>query len=157
MYHAENAVGGEFWLGGTESKGVLEYKGYKSIDSYTIRWESSVVKQTQVALQKIIPRSIIYMLNADPVAASCYSLWGFGAKMAYRREFALNVIGSTEWNVAEYDIDEYSGGDKGVWRNKINTMGSGEFMRVGLEIDVSGFFVGLQEIAVNYSTGRIVA
>jgi hypothetical protein len=36
-------------------------------------------------------------------------------------------------------------------------MGSGEFMRVGLEIDVSGFFVGLQDIAVNYSTGRIVA
>ena len=157
MYHAENSSVGKFWLGGTESKGILEYKGYKSIDSYTIRWESSVVKQTQVALQKVIPRSIIYMLNADPVAANCYSLWGFGSKMAYRREFALNVIGSTEWNVAEYDIDEYSGGDKGVWRSKINTMGSGEFMRVGLEIDVSGFFVGLQDIAVNYSTGRIVA
>jgi hypothetical protein len=77
--------------------------------------------------------------------------------MAYRREFSLNVIGSTEWNVAEYAIDEYSGGDKGVWRNKINTMGSGEFMRVGIEVDVSGFFVGLQDIAVNYSTGRIVA
>ena len=157
MYHVENNALGALWLGGTESKGILNYSGYKSADPYTIRWESSVVNQTQATLQKVIPRSIVYMLNADPVAANCYSLWGFGAKMSYRRAFVLNAVGGTEWNIAEYNIDEYSGGESGVWRNKINTMGSGEFMRVGLEIDVSGFFIGLQDIAVNYSTGRIVA
>lgn len=157
MYHVEDEKTGAFWMGGAESRGILEYRGYKSRDPYVVRWESTVVKQTQVALQKVIPRSIYYMLTSDPIAADCYALWGFGSRMSYRRQFKINTIGATEYNVAEYGVDEYFGGGRGVWSNKINTMGSGELMRVGLEMSVAGFFVGLQEIAINYSTGRIAA
>lgn len=157
MHSVEDDETGAFWLGGKTSRGLLEYRGYDSRETYVAKFESSVVKQTQVGLQKVIPRSIIYMLSSLPVPAECYALWGFGARMSYRRSFKMAVIGTTEWNVAEYAIDEYVGGGKGVWKNKINTMGSGELMRVGLEVEIKGSFIGFQEIAVNYSTGRIVA
>ena len=157
MHAVENDETGAFWLGGKQSRGLLEYRGYDSRETYVAKFESSVVKQTQVGLQKIIPRSIVYMLSSEPLAAECYALWGFGSRMSYRRPFKINAIGTTEWNVAEYAIDEYIGGGKGVWKNKINTMGSGELMRVGLEVEIKGWFIGFQDIAVNYSAGRIYA
>ena len=157
MHTVEDDRTGAFWLGGKQSHGLLEYRGYDSRETYVAKFESSVVKQTQVGLQKIIPRSLVYMMNSEPVTAECYALWGFGAKMKYRRPFKLAVIGTTEWNIAEYGIDEYVGSGKSVWTNKINTMGSGELMRVGLEVEINGWFIGLQDIAVNYSAGRIYA
>jgi len=157
MHAVEDDRTGAFWLGGKQSRGLLEYKGYESQETYTAKFESSVVKQTPANLQTVIPRSIVYLLHSQPVLAECWALWGFGARMRYRRAFKLNVVGTTEYNVAQYGIDEYIGGDKSVWRNKINTMGSGELMRVGLEVEINGWFIGLQDIAVNYSAGRMYA
>ncbi|MDA8620259.1 hypothetical protein N9L28_05780 [Luminiphilus sp.] len=157
MQGVEDDKTGAFWLGGKESHGLLEYRGYKSERPYVARFESSVVKQTNVGLQKIIPRSIVYMLSSDPLASECHALWGFGAKMKYRRAFKIKVQGTTEWGIAQYAVDEYVGGNRNVWTSKINTMGSGELMRVGLEVEIRGFFIGLQEIAINYSAGRIYA
>ena len=69
----------------------------------------------------------------------------------------IKTKGTTEWGLAEFGVDEYTGGEPGIWKNKVNTIGAGEFMRVGLEIEINGSSFAIQEIAVNTAIGRIAA
>ena len=157
MYFAEDSDIGRPYLAGMNNRGVLRYKGYKSREPYRLGFESVALGITQNSIQNIIPKSIIYIVLSPAVPANSRARWGFGSYLAHHYDFRIEPDGTTEWGVAQFGIDEYVGGRAGIWREKVNTIGAGEFLRVGLEIEINGSSFAIQEIAVNTAVGRIAA
>ena len=157
MYFAEDSDIGRPYLAGMNNRGVLRYKGYKSREPYRLGFESVALGITQNSIQNIIPKSIIYIVLSPAVPANSRARWGFGSYLEHHYDFRIEPEGTTEWGVAQFGIDEYVGGRAGIWREKVNTIGAGEFLRVGLEIEINGSSFAIQEIAVNTAVGRIAA
>lgn len=157
MYFAEDNAIGRPYLGGTDGRGILQYKGYRGYDPYWLDFESMALGVTGSTIQTLVAKSIIYLVLSQAVPADAKAKWGFGSYLQYDYDFRIKTKGTTEWGIAEFGIDEYTGGEPGIWKNKVNTIGAGEFMRVGLEIKIDGSAFAIQEIAVNTAVGRIAA
>ncbi len=157
MYFAEDSDIGRPYLAGTNNRGVLRYEGYKGDEAYSLDFESVALGITQNSIQNVIPKSIIYIVLSPAVPVDSRSKWGFGSYLDYHYDFRIQPDGTTEWGVAQFGLDEFVGGRPGIWRQKVNTIGAGEFLRVGLEIEISGSSFAIQEIAVNTAVGRIAA
>ena len=157
MYFAEDDKVGRAYLGGSESRGLLRYDGYRSAESYVMDFESIALGATGGTIQTVIPKSIIYLVLAPAQATIGKSKWGFGGYLQYEQGMEIGSRGDTQWGVSQFGLDEYAGAVPGIWKNKVNTIGSGEFMRIGLEITINGGAFSVQEIAVNSAIGRIAA
>ena len=159
MYFAEDDAIGRPYLGGTDGRGILQYKGYWGFNSdpYRLDFESMALGVTGNTVQTVVAKSIIYLVLSQAVPAYAKAKWGFGSYLQYEYDFLIKTKGTTEWGIAEWGVDEYTGGEPGIWKNKVNTIGAGEFMRVGLEIEINGSSFAIQEIAVNTAIGRIAA
>ena len=157
MYFAEDDAIGRPLLGGIHNTGLLRYQGYISSIPYWMNFESMALGVTGSTVQTLIAKSIIYLVLSQAVPARAKAKWGFGSYLQHEQEFKIETKGTTEFAVALFGKDEFLGGEPGIWKNKVNTIGAGEFMRVGLEIEVDGSPFAIQEIAVNTAVGRIAA
>lgn len=157
MYFAEDDSIGRPYLGGTDNTGLLQYKGYFGVEPFRMDFESMALGVTGSTIQTVVAKSIIYLVLSQAVPARATAKWGFGSYLQYDYEFLIKTKGTTEFAVAEFGESDFLGGEPGIWKNKVNTIGAGEFMRVGLEIEVNGSPFAIQEIAVNTAIGRIAA
>ena len=135
----------------------MAYDGYKIDEPYEFRFESMALGISQGQMMDIMSKSIIYLLSSEAVPVEAKALWGYEGYLNFEYDFKTNPKGSTEYNVAQYGVDEWLGSGTGIWRNKVNTMGSGTFLRVGLSAQVRNVGFSIQEIAVNTAVGRLVA
>ena len=158
------------FLAGKPAKGLLKYDGYTegAIDSnpqpYVMRYESMALAMGQSPMQQVIPKSIHYVCMGEYVPGQANALWGFSDKFVGSREFQIEIEGGSEYNVNEFTDDGteemagyYPDGGPYYKGYKINTTGSGELFRVGLEVKVQGGKYGLQEIDINSAIGRLTA
>lgn len=157
MYFAETYEKGIPYLGGKWNRGVLSYDGYRTQEPYEFRFESMALGISQGQMMDIMSKSIIYLISSEAVPIDAKALWGFEGYLQYEYDFRTNPVGSTFYNIAEWGVDEYIGPNTGIWRNKVNTMGSGTFLRVGLSVQVDTIGFAIQEIAANTAVGRLVA
>jgi hypothetical protein len=67
----------------------------------------------------------------------------------------LTTQGLAEYNVAEFNVGEFADGEK-VARDSINANGSGGTLTIGLESDIDGFKLSLQEINVLALVGKTI-
>ena len=155
-YFAEDGQVGFAMLGGKFNRGVLRYGEYDGYETFRMDFESMALGIGE-RVQNVVSKSIIYLLLAQAVPAKAKAKWGFGSYLNYHQDFMIETKGSTEYAVAEFGVSEYVGGRPGIWKTKINTIGAGEFLRVGLEIEIDRQQFALQEIAVNTAIGRIAA
>ena len=157
MYFAETFEKGIPYLGGRWNRGVLSYEGHRTQEPFEFRFESMALGISQGQMMDIMSKSIIYLIASESIPVDAKALWGFEGRLQYEYDFRTNPIGSTEYNVAEWGVDEYIGPNNGIWRSKVNTMGSGPFLRVGLAATIQNTGIAIQEIAVNTAVGRLVA
>ena len=143
-------------LGGDLDKGILKYEGFNGYEKFKMDFESMALSTGSV-IQNTIPKSIVYLLGADAIPADAKAKWGFGSYCDYTRDFRITPTGTNEWGIVKFGVDEYVGGRPGVITTKINTLGAGEHLRVGLEITIDRCPYALQEIAINTAVGRLVA
>ena len=157
MYFAETLEKSIPYLGGRRNRAVLKYAGFDDDFPYEFRFESMALGISGGQMLDVFSKSIIYLLSSQAIPISATALWGFDGYLNFSYDFKTDPKGSTEYNVAEWGIDEYIGPNTGVWRNKVNTMGSGTFFRVGLTAQVENTGFSIQEIAANTAVGRLVA
>lgn len=157
MYFADTFTKGIPYLGGRNNRAVLAYDGYKADESYEFRFESMALGISQGQMMDIMSKSIIYLLSSEATPVEAKALWGYEGYLNFEYDFKTSPKGSTEYNVAQWGVDEWLGAGTGIWRNKVNTMGSGTFLRVGLSAQVRNVGFSIQEIAVNTAVGRLVA
>jgi hypothetical protein len=157
MYFAETLERSIPYLGGRRNRAVLKYAGFDDDFPYEFRFESMALGISGGQMLDVFSKSIIYLLSSQAIPISATALWGFDGYLNFSYDFKTDPKGSTEYNVAEWGVDEYIGPNTGVWRNKVNTMGSGTFFRVGLTAQVENTGFSIQEIAANTAVGRLVA
>ena len=158
------------YLGGRSKRGLLRYSNYVEGDEmgdpqpYIMHFESMALALGQSPMQTSIPKSIHFVCMGEYVPGQANALWGFSDKMIGNREFTIQVDGGSLYNVNEF-TDDGSGDLAGVYGiggqlydgYKINTTGSGELFRAGLEVKVQGGKYALQELDINYAIGRLTA
>lgn len=164
------AEGDVVYLGGRALRGLLRYQGYLEGDEvgvpepYIMHYESMALALGQYPMQTAIPKSVHFVCMGEYVPGQANALWGFSDKMVGNREFTINVDGGSLYNVHEFSSDGsekmagyYLKGGPLYAGYKINTSGSGELFRVGLEVKVQGGRYALQEIDINSAIGRLTA
>lgn len=159
------------YLGGSVGKGLLRYEGYiegetatSDPEPYIMRYESMALAVGQSPMQTAIPKSMHFVCMGEFVPGMANALWGFSDRMVGSREFLIQVTGGSEYNVNEFTDDGseelagyYPDGGPYYRGYKINTTGSGELLRVGIEVKIQGGRYALQEIDINSAIGRLTA
>ena len=126
-------------MAGRNSRGITKYSGYKQPTNYNFSYESPVLNAAGNVMQTIIPKNMSYSF----VSKRNYGInatWGFGAYMKYRR--AVRPRNRTT--------------DSEFQTSSISMNGSGEMLRVGFDIDISGDPLSVQQISINAQAGRVI-
>ena len=146
------------YLAGKPNRGLLKYKDYVEEEPYTMRYESMALVIGQSPLQVTIPKSLIYTIYSNSLPGDAVARWGFSDRMDGTYDFRID----SDEPGSQYAKDEYAEGQYGLggsyyFNYKVHTSGSGEFFRVGLDIEIKGDYFALQEITINSAIGRISA
>ena len=135
------------------TNGLSIYSGYSDNDeSYRFRYYSPGLTFGDPSKLKILKKLRPTIVGAN--SATVFLYWSYDFSTSFRSQ--AYTIGNQEpdlYNIAEFNIGEYTGGDL-VSRRAVNTTGDGSVITIGLESDINGFALSLQEINVLALIGK---
>ncbi len=73
-----------------------------------------------------------------------------------RRQAVYNTSTAAEYNIAQYNVDEYSGGVL-VQRKTLPAHGEGQFIKVGVTAQINNFDLVVQQISLSPKIGREIS
>src|SRR6185503_259676 len=81
--------------------------------------------------------------------------WAFDfVPPVYSQGITLMSPGASEWGIMEYGIDEWSGG-MALQDLIVSTSGYGQYLQIGLQADINGADVALQQFNLYTKIGRM--
>ena len=126
-------------LAGRNSRGVTNYSGYSQPVNYTLRYESPVINAAGNVMTAMMPKSMSYSFYSRR-QYGLNATWGFGALMKYSRPVkSRNKTLETEFQTSSVSVN-----------------GSGEMLRVGFDVEISGDPIAMQQISINAQAGRTI-
>jgi len=151
----ERLQNGKLYVG--SDQGISEYKGYQDNgESFRFKYYSPSLTFGDASKLKFIKKIKPTIIGASGEVASIKFAYDFDGTY---RSVAFNVPSAgagAEFNVAKFNIDEYSGTTQQVVRKALNATGSGSTVVVGLEADIDGNALSLQEINILALVGKTV-
>ena len=151
----ERLQNGKLYIG--SDQGISEYKGYQDNgESFRFKYYSPSLTFGDASKLKFIKKIKPTIVGASGEVASIKFAYDFDETY---RSVAFNVPSAgagAEFNVAQFNIDEYSGTTQQVVRKALNATGSGSTVVVGLEADINGNALSLQEINILALVGKTV-
>jgi len=137
------------------SNGIGIYSGNQDNgNSYRFRYFSPELTFGDPAKLKFLKKLRPTIIGGS--GASLFIKWGYDFSTAYNSSLiSLTTQGLAEYNVAEFNVGEFADGEK-VARDSINANGSGGTLTIGLESDIDGFKLSLQEINVLALVGKTI-
>jgi len=137
------------------SEGIGEYTGYTdNNESYRFRYYSPGLTFGDSSKTKILKKMRPTIVGGSSLVLSMY--WGYDLSDEYSsRSVTLGSDETFEFNTsdAEFSIAKFSGGSV-TSRRQVNTTGSGTVITVGVEADISGSSLSIQEINVYALLGK---
>ena len=154
----DRAEDGTLYIG--NSDGICQYTGYSDNNAkYRFKYYSPSLTfgdPTRLKLVKKIKPTLIGSNNA-----SAFIYFGYDFETTYRAtEFAIGNQTPAYFDVNEFGtnsspLSEFTGGELTTQKN-LNATGNGATVVVGLEADINGFALSLQEINVQALLGKTV-
>jgi hypothetical protein len=143
-------------LAGKDTGGALWYNNYLEWNGqpYQMKYGSNAFTFGDAVRQKFL-KKIDFTLVSTFADADAVVKWGYGG---FLTDTATKVVSAQQpalYNVSEFNESEYGPGLTTLRRYKTNTNGSGDLVRVGLETDIAGNSLSIQEINVQTLLGRI--
>lgn len=89
-------------------------------------------------------------INTDAVVR-----WGYGSRLDYTANKVITAQQPALFGIAEFNVGEFGDGLESFRRYRTNTKGSGALVRVGLDADIAGNSLSIQEINIQTLIGRI--
>ena len=136
-------------------QGISTYSGYQDNgESFRFRYYSPSLTFGDASRLKFIKKikpTIIGSSNADAFIKYSYDFSESYRNVTFRIPAASDVA---EYNVAEFNIAEFSGASQQVIRRALNATGSGSTVVVGVESDIDGAELSLQEINILALVGK---
>lgn len=141
-------------LVGTPS-GIAEYAGYSDMgESYRFSYYSPGLTFGDASKLKILKKIRPVLIGAN---SSIISLkWSYDLDSNYSSaQYTLGNQIAAEFNLGEFGIGEFTGGEL-LSRRVTNATGDGTIITIGLETDINGFSLSLQEINVLALIGKTI-
>lgn len=139
------------------NKGKIgQYSGYTDPDGpYTFDYRSAWLDLGEDASQylKIAKNlgAIIFISSSSTVLVK----WAFDFRDDFNsRVKSFNAAGASEWNVMEWGLGEWSGG-LSLRTFHIPMNGTGQYVRLGMQSDISGSALALQSMKLLVKVGRL--
>ena len=142
---------GSLLIGG--SHGIGTYSGNTdNTNSYRFKYFSPELTCGDPSRLKFLKKLRPTVVGGS--GASLFVKWAYEFETVYNTAFlSLSTQGLAEYNVAEFNVGEFAIGEQ-TSRTAINANGSGGTLSIGVESDIDGFELSLQEINVLALTGR---
>jgi hypothetical protein len=143
---------GDVYIGTTDGLGV--YSGYTDAGSvYRFRYSSPALSfgdPSKIKMLKKIRPTLIGGNNADIFLKWSYDFSTAPSTSSYRTSSAIpGFYGQSEYTLAEYSEEAIT-----INRSSINTTGYGSVITVGLETDINGYALSIQEMNVLALIGK---
>ena len=135
------------------SDGICEYSGYSDMgNSYRFSYFSPGLTFGDPSKLKILKKIRPVVVGAN---SSVLSLkWSYDLDSNFRSAaYQLGNQISAEFNLDEFAVGEFTGGEL-LSRRVTNATGDGSIITIGLEADINGFALSLQEINVLALIGK---
>jgi hypothetical protein len=122
---------------------------------FTFTWESGWMDLgQQAATYYKWLKKILAIVEVSASTTLTYSVYYDFQSQARTTQVAVTASGSAEWNLGEFNLDEFSGGG-GVDRHTAPMFGGGQYIKIGLSAATSGGTVAVQLVNLFAKLGRI--
>lgn len=147
---------GTLYIGTTN--GISEYKGYKDNNiKYRFKYYGPGLTFGDAGRIKLLKKIKPTIVSSN--ASDVFLKWAYDFSTVFSTE-RLPLAGggvSGEFNVSEFNSTaEYTIGDNVTSRRNVNATGYGTSVTVGMEADINGFALSLQEINVMALLGKLL-
>ena len=144
---------GTLFIGG--SHGIGTYSGNTdNSNSYRFKYFSPELTFGDASKLKFLKKLRPTIIGGS--GASLFIKWAYDFGTVYSSEsISLTTQGLAEYNTAEFNIGEFAVGEN-TSRTSINANGSGGTLTIGVESDINGFELSVQEINVLALAGRTI-
>jgi hypothetical protein len=136
--------------------GIAEYFGYRDgTNTYRMIYFSSNSDITTPQTLKLLKKFNLVILGNN---SQTYTIkYGFDYKPTNSTRYyaASGFSMASEYNISEYNLAEYSGG-LGVTNVKVNVGGSGNVVKLGIETDINGSPVSIQQVQIYLKLGKLI-
>ena len=126
-------------LAGRNGRGVCRYKGYDQPTSYNVVYESPVINATGNQMSTVMPKSMSFSFESNK-QDNFMAIWGFGSKMSYSQKVKTKA----------------TSGDSEFQTSHVAMRSSGEMLRVGFNVEITGEPISIQQISINAQAGRVI-
>ena len=143
-------------LAGKDTGGALWYNNYLEWDGepYQMKYGSNAFTFGDAVRQKFL-KKIDFTLVSTFADANSVVKWGYGGFLTDSVTKLVNAQVPALYGVSEFNAAEYGPGLTTLKRYRTNAKGSGDLVRVGLETEIAGNSLSIQEINVQTLLGRI--
>ena len=147
----ERKPDGTLLTGNTD--GIGEYTGYSDNNaSYRFKYYSPGLTFGDPSKLKILKKLRPVIVGAN--SANVFLKWGYDLSANYRSaDFTVGNQNPGYFGVSEFNVAEYTGGEL-TSRRIVNATGTGSIVTIGLEADINGSQLSLQEINVQALIGK---
>lgn len=137
------------------SDGIGTYSGYSdNTTSYRFRYYSPGLTFEDPSKTKLLKKLRPTIVGAS--GTTVFMKWAYDFATDFNTyEFSVGNQTPAYYGVDEFGIGEFTGGEL-TTRNPVNTTGNGSIITIGLEADINGSFLSLQEINVLALIGKTV-
>jgi len=144
---------GELYIGTTE--GISEYSGYSDNGTkYRFKYYSPGLTFGDPSMLKRVKKIRPTLVGAN--SATVFLKWAYDFDTFYRTaEFTVGNQQPAFYNESEFNVGEFTGGEL-TSRRAVNATGGGGVINIGLEADINGFALSLQEINVLVLKGKVL-
>ena len=154
-------------LAGKSTGGALQYNNYLEWTGlpYNLTYASNAFTFGDSVRQKFV-KQVDFSLVSTFINANATVRWGFDEGLQYTANKTIVAQVPALFNVAQYTdptdgnndeavVAEYGPGLETFRRYRTNTKGSGSVVRVGLDAEIAGNSLSIQEINIQTLIGRI--
>jgi hypothetical protein len=144
---------GTLLIGTTE--GISEYSGYSDNGTkYRFKYYSPGLTFGDPSMLKRVKKIRPTLVGAN--SATVFLKWAYDFDTFYRTaEFTVGNQQPAFYNESEFNVGEFTGGEL-TSRRAVNATGGGGVINIGLEADINGFALSLQEINVLVLKGKVL-
>ena len=143
-------------LAGKDSGGALQYDNYLEWtgQAYEMAYASNAFTFGDSVRQKFV-KQVDFTLVSTFSDTTAVVEWGYSGLLEYTKSITVTAQAPALYNMDEFNVGLYGEGLQSLRRYRTNTKGSGALVRVGLQVDIAGNSLSIQEINIQTLLGRI--
>jgi len=157
MEHYQDRTQEFVLLAGSVGQGLLKYEGYTdwTNNPFVFKYQSGLIDFGNPVVSKFL-KQIDYTIFSLFEETTATARWGHDGNLTKKFPLSIDALLPSYYGSALFGVSQYGAADNTMKRYKVNASGSGESVRVGLDVQINGNEVSIQEINIQTLLGRVI-